>query len=428
MKLKVLCLVTSVRGGSKLFQSLLDDHPEIIGFPRTFRLTSFLRRINNKINDTENISNAFIKHYPLFFDGTIWKIVNKLDKADQLGEKRNETFKVSQDKFKNAFLELYNANAKNVKNLFVSLNCAFQIAKRGYVPEKFIILYHIHDISFVDDVELCVSLYGVENVKVVFTTRHPVDGLNSVFQWMEIQNYLTPVFNNPKSYAKQTYVFTSELSKAIPEIDLRVVLLEVIKAYRREVMESLCKFIGISWNNSLMKSTLMGKKWLGNAQAEKGDKKERLQWFKHSSWLEKKDLQIYVTLFPDRMKMFGPDQGESIGNLRRLKFLIVFPMAVEFKIFIKSLSLFYWYKCIERTIKELTSQDPIYNYKNRGPYGKLQYLYMKFRSGNVITCFIAYVRRVSYLMSIVGKKKIAEKRDLLFSPIENACDRSLQKI
>jgi hypothetical protein len=103
-------------------------------------------------------------------------------------------------------------------------------------------------------------------------------------------------------------------------------------------------------------------------------------------------------------------------------------MAVEFKIFIKSLSLFYWYKCIERTIKELTSQDPIYNYKNRGPYGKLQYLYMKFRSGNVITCFIAYVRRVSYLMSIVGKKKIAEKRDLLFSPIENACDRSLQKI
>ncbi len=428
MESKVLCLLVSLRGGSKLFQSLLDDHPEVIGFPRTFRLTAFLGSINNQIDDAENISNAFIKKYPLFFDGTLWKIVNKLDKADQLGEKRKETFKVSQDKFKNAFLELYNANKKNAKNLFVSLNCAFQIAKKGYVPEKYIILYHIHDICFIDDVEQCVSLFGVKNVKVLLTTRHPVGGLNSVFHWMEIQNCLIPVFNNPKSYIKQSYIFTSELSKRIKDVDMRINLLEVIRAYRKEVMESLCEWVGISWNDSLMKSTIMGRKWLGNTQADKPDKIEELKWFKPSNWMEKKDLQIYVTLFPDRMKMFGPSQVESIGNLRRLKFLIILPTAVEFKIFIKSLSLFYWYKCISRTIKELTNREKMYNYKDRGPYEKIQYLYLRFRTGNIITCFIAYVKRVKYLLSFVGKKEMSEKRDLLFYPIENSCDRSLQKI
>ena len=48
----------------------------------------------------EIIINKFIDNYPRFFEGKVWKKFNILDKADELGKNRDETFKVDIDKFK----------------------------------------------------------------------------------------------------------------------------------------------------------------------------------------------------------------------------------------------------------------------------------------------------------------------------------------
>ena len=89
---KIICLVTSARGGSKLFHSLLENHPDVICFPRTFRMTRFLQAINYELKNSKKISEKFIENYPRFFDGKVWSNFNSLDKADRLGVNSDETF------------------------------------------------------------------------------------------------------------------------------------------------------------------------------------------------------------------------------------------------------------------------------------------------------------------------------------------------
>ena len=116
---KVLCLMTSVRGGSKLLHYLLEDHPQISSFPRTFKFDDFWSSLGSK-DSPEKIINKFIYDYPRFFDGKVWGKINALDKADKLGKNRNETFKVNVDKFKKIFLTLSLKNNLNSKSVFLN--------------------------------------------------------------------------------------------------------------------------------------------------------------------------------------------------------------------------------------------------------------------------------------------------------------------
>ena len=81
MSPKILYLSTSARGGSKLFHSLLENHPEIVCLPRTFRMTIFLELINHQLENCDYISKTFINFYPRFFNGVIWSKFNSLDKS-----------------------------------------------------------------------------------------------------------------------------------------------------------------------------------------------------------------------------------------------------------------------------------------------------------------------------------------------------------
>ena len=116
----VVCLLTSVRGGSKLLHSLMDSHPQVICFPRTFHFNDFWNLFKSYNNSIESIADNFIKEYPRFFSGKIWGEYNVLDKADKLGEGNDETFSVDEDLFRFNFIKLF-ANETDLKRKSVSL-------------------------------------------------------------------------------------------------------------------------------------------------------------------------------------------------------------------------------------------------------------------------------------------------------------------
>jgi len=410
----VICLVTSARGGSKLFHSLLDNHPDIICFPRTFHMTRFLRLINYQLTDSEMISEKFVGNYPRFFDGKIWSKFNKLDKADKLGENSDESFLVDKDLFKIEFMHIYERGEKNTKNLFLSLHFAFHKAKGLKVSNSPSILYHPHDIQYIEELELCVQDYGINNIKVVFTTRHPVDGLNSTLNAYLFQNILSPL----NLYYEELSVFTSKISKRFPGIELRVVPLEIMKAYRTDVMKNLCRWSGLQWSDGLLESTLMGKKWLGNAQKDKGDIIYDLSWYYPHGWFEKKDVRIFNTLFPERMKIFGEAFPEKIQNHFWLLVLIVLPMKQEIEVLRRSVSPFYWIKSITRALKDSSSVNNSYDGRVKEQFGKFSYIYMLLRTGNIIRCLVLYMRRVRFTYSLLDVDFSKENSRLLFDPIE----------
>ena len=138
---KIVCLMTSVRGGSKLLHYLLENHPKIVTFPRTFQFNDFWINLEIK-NSREYIVEKFVNDFPRFFDGDIWKNYNVLDKADELGANRNESFKLNIELFKENFLKISNKNTIDSKSVFLNLHQAYQeTIGRVFNNERYIINY-----------------------------------------------------------------------------------------------------------------------------------------------------------------------------------------------------------------------------------------------------------------------------------------------
>jgi len=417
---KIIYLTTSARGGSKLFHSLLENHPDIICFPRTFRMSIFLKSLNYELDNCELILEKFTESYPRFFNGKIWSKFNSLDKADELGINGNESFYIDKDEFSRNFRALYNETLKNTKNLFLCLHYSFHKAKGLKISESPFILYHPHDIQLLEDLDLCINDFGIENVNVIVTSRHPVDGLNATFKTYLFQN----IVSTPSLYYEEISIFTNKIFQTFPDINLRVVPLEIIKTYRESVMENLCKWLNMSWHNSLIESTLMGKRWLGNAQENKGDISYKLTWFQPNGFIEKKDTKIFNTLFPNRMRIFGNPFPHKSNYRFWLIILILFPMKHETEAFKRSISLFFWIKLLRKVFKDVNSSKYIYKGKIRGQFDKFGYIYMVLKTGNILRWFLLYFRRIKFTYALLKIDFSSEKNQLLFDPINNSTENS----
>ena len=111
--MKLVLLTAGGRAGSDFFHSLLDEHTQILQFPGYLRVNKNLVSIlNNK--DSKKKAKLFIKFYPEFFNSKI----NKFERWNKLGEKKNRYFQVNKKNFVNNFYKL----SKKVKKLVVIMN------------------------------------------------------------------------------------------------------------------------------------------------------------------------------------------------------------------------------------------------------------------------------------------------------------------
>ena len=69
MKIIVL-LAGMTRGGIDLFQSLLDNHPQISQLPGKFYVDDFLKKIDKNFTSNQ-IADLFIKEYKEYFDSRL---------------------------------------------------------------------------------------------------------------------------------------------------------------------------------------------------------------------------------------------------------------------------------------------------------------------------------------------------------------------
>jgi hypothetical protein len=349
---KIAILVTSVRGGSKLFHYSLDNHPQILSLPRTFQFKPFWNTLNLEKDDIVKICDKFIVGYPRFFDGKIWSKFSPInDKANKLSEKFNESFTVDKKKFKLFLIQLFKKE-KNItsKNLFINMHIAFHKAQDKDIINNSIILYHVHGLNHSKDIELCLEDYGEKNIKLIFATRDPIQGLNSVNKWMK--DLLFPVFLQPRTlfqYQKVVYFELSNIIKNNSSLDKVTVLLDHQINYQNLLMEKLCKFLDIHWNESLLTPTIQGKLWWGNAiKPKKGINKGTFSKFEPNGVIEKKDWKILCFLFPKRFNLYGYNIKKNISGFSCL-ILLLLPTKNELEILIGG------YKNILNTEKKINT-------------------------------------------------------------------------
>ena len=94
--MKIIFIVSGGRNGSLFFQSLLDNHKEILQMPGVFYLDKFIEEIEKDLSE-DLLADKFINLFPQFFDSRN----NLIHRMNKLGESKEAFFSVSKKNLKN---------------------------------------------------------------------------------------------------------------------------------------------------------------------------------------------------------------------------------------------------------------------------------------------------------------------------------------
>ena len=352
--MKFLVLIGGGRAGIDLFQSLLDQHSQVSQFPGVFNLNKFLKKIKN-INQPDKIAKIFVQDYSIFFDSR----KNKIERHDQLGDKKNSFYKLNEKKFKMIFKKLIGKKELNTKNIVVSLHLAYSTISKENINKKKIIAINLHT------EENIVGL-GDLNFTTLYTIRDPIVSLSSGFKhWM---NYKNGKFVTPWSFFFHIDRQFNSLKKiSFKDNSAIVIRLESLHLNSKTTMKKFCRVLKINFENSLLKSTYHNKKWWGDSLSQKflnGLNKN----FKNKVYYDlffQKDLNL-IEFFLSPIYLKYKYNFRFKKNKENYSFLKLYPLKIELLIFLKNikrLNLLESLKCLYFYLKRVQLMHK-YHFKN----------------------------------------------------------------
>ena len=256
-KIKFLIIVAGCRAGAELFQSLLDNHYQIIQFPGTIFFNTKI--INSLGFNYGYIADNFINNYPHFFDSRI----KTVERHYMLGSNKDEFYFVDKEKFKKNFISLNNNNLKKKpEEILIDLHFAYQktINKNFNVEKVKYILINTHTLK---NTKIFNKLFNDLDFQIIHSIRHPLSAIDSVTKnWI---NFKKGANFNAKDIFYQIYLITRSfnfLKKLNKKIF--VVQLENMHLNSTYFIDDFCKKFGITNIKQLFNSTFHGKQWWGD--------------------------------------------------------------------------------------------------------------------------------------------------------------------
>ncbi|MDD5005713.1 MAG: sulfotransferase [Candidatus Omnitrophica bacterium] len=259
-------LITTGRVGTDFFQSLLDSHPEVFVFNGSLFFYNFWEKsycVNYSGNiEVEDLADEFIGNF-------IYKLKSKYDYAegkDRLGEKKNESVNIDLLEFKKHLVNL--AKQRNIcsKNFLQSVYIAYAICLGQNIEKKKLFFHHIHHSEDLDkylkDFPESKIIAMIRDFKATF-----VSGVEHWFRYRPNTDFnLWRVFVSLERIVNEV----SKLKKYGNES--AVLRLEDLEDEKK--MHQICKWLGISYDPCLRKSTWAGLRWWGDRLSTNSPKPE----------------------------------------------------------------------------------------------------------------------------------------------------------
>jgi hypothetical protein len=353
--MKAIIIFPYGRSGSDLLQSLFDNHKEISQFPGVFFWTKFYQKIRFE-NNIQRIADIFVNDYKIFFDSRL----NKIERHEQLGEKKNSFYQVNNELFKNNFIALFKDKILNKKNIFFNLHLAYSLSCGESIEKKKIIVINLHHLELYKDFEDI-------NHEVILTIRNPMAALSSSAKgWF---GYKSGKHTSPW----QCYYFINRVFRIFKiliekKISFHVVKLESLHLESQKTLKNLSKTIGINYDQSLLRSSYHGKKWWGDSLSIKY--LDGLNpYFKNNidyNYFYKKDIILIKHYLHIIFINFDYEKEELRKNIYLINLIKLLPLKIELlflKKEIKSFNLkniilffFYWFKRV-KIMKEDVYKD-----------------------------------------------------------------------
>lgn len=329
LELPACALLPTGRTGSDLLQSFLDCHPEVLTFNGRLLFHAFWESsLCAAAGDfaAEDLIDEFIgKHiYTLKSRYDIW------ERKHQLGEQHDQVIDIDLHRFRTEALNLLDGRQVTSQTALVAIYAAYALCLGQDLEQKKLFFHHPHAFS-----EMPSYLKDFPDSKIICMTRDPRASFVS-----GIEHHRN--FNNAVDTDTGGHLFFTInriLNDASPlerySNEYRVVRLEDLG--RRDILLTLCKWLNISFDECLTKSTWGGLMWQGDklskVNREPGFSAELLdnQWEKRLSFTDKYVLNYIMN---PRLKQYGYSRhrAELLGTLI-VPLLILLPLSYEFRFF-----------------------------------------------------------------------------------------------
>lgn len=329
--LKMVLLVATGRSGSDFFQSLLDGHPEILQFTGVWFFHQWWQVAKRK-DSLPDLIDEFVRPVPDSFNhlAKFQSYHDKIERWDQLGENKDESFEVDIAVFKTHMVNIMQDKELNSRNFFLAVNLAYGLATNVDIMKTKVLFYHIHRTERIEAFAVDFSGYDV-----ICMVREPRNTLVSgIEHWRGIR---------PWSYSSVYwhYLLKRIIQESEPLLQyttsFKTLKLEDLHLFPKEVLQEFCSQYGLEFQESMLESSFQGKKWWGDVMSGK-----YLDGFNKNiaaaKWRDKlffHDNFLLEFILEDRLRHYGYSIENKISRTSVFfAILLTFlPMKYELKIF-----------------------------------------------------------------------------------------------
>lgn len=341
-KPKIVALVTGNGSGSKVFQALLDGHPEIYMIP-AYPLMYFYPHWNDWQKDLQknwcwkSIIEIFCKKHASILDT---RKIPGFNGMTQLGNNKNEHLEINEYKFKKYLNHVLEKELISSSTFILAVHYIYAILNRENIDNKKILLYHIHDIEFLKDY----MLKDFPDLKIIGMTRDPRNNLE--------KRYTGSFLNVDKAklnltdqiiYRGRPYLFANdqiyngiEKLKCVRQKNTFLLRHEDLVINLEKKMKLVSRILDISFTDSLLSVTFGGKIWWGDKIYGRKLTNIVNPKIMDEEWRNKLNaIELYVregVLF-DKFIDYDYDlylyKSDNLVNRLVLLLLIIFPTKIE---------------------------------------------------------------------------------------------------
>lgn len=268
LKTDILCILYYGRSGSVFFQSLLDGHEQVMMFPAAalLRYNEFWEKYNG-LNSDELIS-CFCKSHSGLFDPAVDESWCRLN---ELGPNKDENIVIDKNQFVLHLKAFVQKQHVTRKNFFLALHYAYTLCRGEDIFKKKILVHALHTPHREDRIKPFMEDFSA--AKMILLVRSPLKTLAS-FDRHNIKKAKTFhgdfIYEFVFKYLIPFDIFVSgfkphpTLSAFCPKEQIRALRLEDIHADSVNILKKVVKWLGISYTDTLLKSTFGGKLWWGD--------------------------------------------------------------------------------------------------------------------------------------------------------------------
>ena len=259
----VVALTHGNGAGSKVFQSFLDNHPDIIsiaGYPLMYFYPHWMEWMRTE-STWEGIVNKLFDNHPSLLDSREMPGSETLDK---LGDSENEFIQNDRELFRTLLLSQLSDSVISSGRFLQAVHIAYAQLRGHNLDCKKCIMYHIHDPFFVKylykdfpDLKVISMVRDVRG-NIYKRVRNSIDRPNRIR--LNDTDYFLAKSRSYKNAVRHLTCGLDEISY-IPIEKQRVVAHEDLLVRFDEVMANISHFMKISYNDSMRESTFDGKSW-----------------------------------------------------------------------------------------------------------------------------------------------------------------------